>query len=143
LPKRAYSTDLRIEAVMPNSPELLRVHVELFARYFLREMHMDGVQFETAETAESPGYVRYQAYLFAIQDRFIGAGCFRYRDYQDPARPWVFDWMWLYPYFRRQGHLTRAWPTLRSELGNFQTGPSAFTGDGSLCAEGRTKWERT
>jgi len=120
LPKRAYSKDLHIAAVVPDSRKVLRDHVERFARYFLREVNTGGIQFEAAETSQSLGYVPYRAYLFAIHDRFIGAGCFRYREYQDPARPWVFDWMWLHPFVRRQGHLTHAWPTLRSDLGDFR-----------------------
>jgi hypothetical protein len=122
LPATGWSFKPRLVKVVPSSAKSLRQHVERFARYFLREMHFDGIQFEAAETPQSLGYVPYKAYLFAAQDRYIGAGCFRYREDQDAKIPWLFDWMWLHPYFRREGHLTQAWPALLQEFGTFRLG---------------------
>ena len=120
LPEAAYSSELRVEPVIPSSSKELREHVERFARYFLREMHTGGIQFEAGEIPESTGYVPYRAYLFAVQDRYIGAGCFRERGDEDSDVPWVFDWLWFHPYFRSRGHLSRAWPVLVSEIGRFR-----------------------
>ena len=112
LPAAAFSASLRIERVEPTTRKALREHVERFARYFLREMHFNGLQFEAAESPQSVGYVPYRAFLFSLQGRYIGAGCFRLRDDQDPVVPWLFDWLWLHPYVRRKGHLSCAWPEL-------------------------------
>lgn len=97
----------------------MREHVERFARYFLREMHTGGIQFEATESEASPDYVAYKAYLFNDKYHFFGAGCFRWREWQDAPASWSLDWLWLHPYFRSQGHLTQAWPALEAAHGHF------------------------
>jgi len=106
-------------AVLPESPKRMREHVERFARYFLREMHTGGIQFEATESAGSLGYVPYKAYLFNDGFHFFGACCFRWREWQDAPASWSLDWLWLHPYFRSEGHLTRAWPVLEASHGHF------------------------
>ena len=98
----------------------LRQHVERFARYFLREMHTGGIQFEALETPASPGYVEYKAYLFLSEDRYVGAGSFRFRNDQSTEVPWLFDWLWLHPYFRHKGLLSFAWPQFARDVGAFR-----------------------
>ncbi len=44
----------------------------------------------------------------------VGATCFRLRD-----EGWAMQWVWLHPYFRRQGFLSDAWPEFVSEFGAF------------------------
>lgn len=46
-----------------NSPENYRRTVERFARYFLREMDFDFIQYEAEENFLFPGYKPYNAYL--------------------------------------------------------------------------------
>jgi hypothetical protein len=120
LPKTEYTTQFRVEPVLPSSTREQRECVERFARYFLRERHTGGLQFEAAEASSTLGFVPYQAYLFSIQDRYIGAGCFRHRGQESPDTPWVFDWIWIHPYFRSQGYLTAAWPVFVSTFGRFR-----------------------
>src|SRR5690349_11997705 len=50
--------------VLPDSPIQVREAVELFAKWFRREMHYDFPQFEASETPDKPWFVRYEAYLF-------------------------------------------------------------------------------
>ena len=119
LPVAPYSSETRL-IVTTASPKPIRENVERFARYFLREMHFGGLQFEAGETPESLGFKRYKAYLFAAQDHYVGAVCFRYRDDQNRVVPWLFDWMWIHPYFRHQGILSRAWPEFVREIGQFR-----------------------
>lgn len=107
-------------AVLPESPKRMREHVERFARYFLREMHTGGIQFEATESPHSPCYVPYKAYLFNDRYHFFGAGCFRWRELQDAPASWSLDWLWLHPYFRSQGHLTRAWSVFEASHENFR-----------------------
>ena len=79
--------------VLPSSAMQLRDHVERFARYFLWEMHFNGIQFEASESSDDPGFVKYEAYLLHDSQFFVGAGCFRWREWQDAAPSWSFDWV--------------------------------------------------
>lgn len=105
--------------VLPTSPKRLRKHVESFARYFLREMHYDGIQFEASEVPESFWFVKYEAYLFHDQSHFLGAGCFRWREWQNHEALWSLDWVWMHPFLRGRGHLQRAWPQFEKKYGRF------------------------
>ena len=115
------------EIVAPFSPETvtveslrpIREHVERFAYYFLRERRKGSVQFEAAESSESIGYVKYEAHLFNDGHRYIGACCFRWREFKDAPASWSIDWVWFHPYFRSRGHLTRAWPLFTARYGDF------------------------
>jgi hypothetical protein len=42
--------------VLPTTPIAMRKRVELFAKYFKREMHFDFPQFEAAETPDKPWF---------------------------------------------------------------------------------------
>ena len=111
-----------VEIVTPSSSRTHLDHVERFARYFMREMHYDGIQFEAASDAQDSFYftTNWQAFLFIHDDRYIGAGCFRHRPEESAESPWVFDWLWLHPYCRRRGNLSRAWGTIVNEMPNFR-----------------------
>lgn len=120
LPRKTYSSKPTAVVVTPSSPKSNRNHVERFARYLLREMHYGGIQFEAVEQPTSIGYVPYRAYLFSAEDRYVGAACFRFKPDHCPQTPWLFDWVWLHPYFRRQGHLAALWPDLTPQFGQFR-----------------------
>ena len=120
LPLREYVARPIVEAVNVTSNKQLRLHVQRFATYFLREMHFGGLQFEAAETENSPGFRPYFAYLISTQDRFIGAACFRNRIEHSSTYPWLFDWVWLHPYFRRCGYLGKVWPSMTERHGRFR-----------------------
>jgi hypothetical protein len=120
LPGAPFSSDVEMVEVVPSSSKTLRTSVERFARYFLREMHFGSIQFEAAETPDTLGFIPYKAFLFANQGRYIGAGCFRHREDQSHLRPWLLDWLWLHPFCRRQGNVTRAWPKLHNAMGEFR-----------------------
>ena len=105
--------------MLPSSRKALREHVERFARYFLREMHKGGLQFEAAEQPDSPDYVPYEAYLLHADDRYIGACCFRDRAPTNDPPSWWLAWAWLHPYFRSRHHLTNAWPQFVASYGQF------------------------
>jgi hypothetical protein len=117
--------------VLPSSPTIIRKRVELFAKYFKREMHFDFPQFEAAETPDKSWYVPYEAYLFhksaddlwhgegPIKHRFFGACCFRWREYTNAPAEWSLDWVWFHPYFRCRGHLQSAWPRFAEKYGHF------------------------
>jgi hypothetical protein len=120
LPETEYSAQLRVESVLPSSPHEQRKCVERFARYFLRELHTGGLQFDAAEVPGTLGFVPYHAYILSMQGRYIGARCFRQRGQESPDVPWVFDWVWIHPYFRSQGHLTGASPLFVNRFGKLR-----------------------
>lgn len=97
----------------------LRQEVERFARYFLREMHTGGIQYEASENEFDGCFVPYEAYIFEHQSFCVGACCFRQRpSSQDCASLyWSMDWIWLHPYVRRNGILTRAWQEFERTYG--------------------------
>jgi hypothetical protein len=112
-------TDPSPVLVLPTSPKRLREHVERFARYFLRERYSGHIQFEASEVPESPCFVKYEAYLFHDQTYFLGAGCFRWRDWKNAEASWSLDWVWMHPFLRRRGHLQQAWPQFEKKYGRF------------------------
>ena len=107
-------------SVTTRSSKQLRLHVERFARYFLREMNAGGLPFEASESELFSDFVPYKAFLFTSQGRYVGAACFRYREDQDPMVPWLFQWLWLHPFCRRRGVLTATWTELKTQVGEFR-----------------------
>jgi hypothetical protein len=110
--------------VTPDSPLTLRRQVERFAIYFRREFRYDAQQFEATETPDKPYFVRYMAHLFICEPTryprvWVGACCFRWREYDDLEPRWAAQWMWLHPYFRNKGILSRAWDTFHNLYGDF------------------------
>ena len=120
LPTAPRSSSGPLVPVSVQSPKPFRAHVERFARYFLRELHTGGIQFEAAETEVTVGHMPYKAFLFAREGYFVGATCFRYRDDQDAAVPWLFDWIWIHPFCRRRGVLGQCWSELNAQVGKFR-----------------------
>lgn len=119
--------DQELVKVLPRSPMQLRKQVERFAWYFKREGHFDFLQYEAADGREDIK-TESTAYLFRIpENRFplvwIGAASFRTREFKDVGRTRVLQWIWLHPYWRNHGMLTKLWPTLRAEQGDFFTKP--------------------
>lgn len=105
--------------VSPRSPLRLRRCVETFARYFRREFRYDFVQYSALE----PGAANERAYLWMSRNAyppfFFGAASFRWRAWKDAAPGFALQWVWLHPYERRRGYLTRAWPAFRAQFGDF------------------------
>lgn len=109
--------------VTPACPMKLRKEVERFAIYFRREFGFDFQQFEATEKFEE-GEKPYQAYLFINEPNryprvWTGACCFRWRNFKDSEARWGMQWIWLHPYYRDHGILTRAWPRFHELHGNF------------------------
>lgn len=100
-----------------DSPEHYRKNVERFARYFLREMQYDFIQFEATENIFQPNYKPYNAYLFHNKQQFLGACCFRFDE--SATQCWCLDWVWLHPFARRKGYLSKSWPCFYEKYGSF------------------------
>jgi hypothetical protein len=115
--------------VGPQSPLSWRRAIEELAYYFKREMKFDSAQFSADERFEHK-LLRDRVLVFhrtEILDHkptprnpkdftnaysFFGAICVRWREWEDAPASWSVPWLWLHPYERRQGHLTKAWPFL-------------------------------
>jgi hypothetical protein len=115
-------------AVTPKSPLKLRREVERFAIYFRREFNYDFQQFEATEKPSKPHFVPYAAYLFANGPNsypriWVGACCFRWREYTNVKPRWAAQWIWLHPYYRGKGILSRAWDKFHKLHGNFYNEP--------------------
>lgn len=64
----------------------------------------------------------------------VGATCFRLRD-----EGWAMQWVWMHPFYRRQGLLSDAWSELVVEFGAFAVeGPvsAAMKGFLAKCGHG-------
>ena len=116
--------------VVPASPKRLREKVEIFGRWFSREMRYSCV-FEASDTPDKQWFTRYEAYLFhedaedlwdgngTVKQRFFGACCFRWRERGNAPAYWTLQWVWLHPFFRGRGHLRDAWPIFEQKYGRF------------------------
>jgi hypothetical protein len=107
--------------VTRKSPFKLRKEVERFATYFRREFDYPITEFKANENG------MYTAYLFAdpesIARAWVGACCFRPESYSHDYEGETLRWVWIHPYLRRRGVLTRAWPVLRANHGDFFVEP--------------------
>lgn len=102
------------------SGRIFRDAVEQLGRYFRREFSYDFLPY-TAREHERVGDGTLQAYLLfdpvEVRDvvlRPIGACSFLLR--QDR---WMMNWIWLHPFARRRGHLTKAWQFFHKCYNNF------------------------
>jgi len=89
--------------------------VEMLATYFRREFHYDFVQYQ-ARSYDTQG----RAFVWANPAGWVTGAChFAWRDYTDSPAAFAMSWIWLHPYVRRNGLLTRAWPFFRARFGDF------------------------
>lgn len=103
--------------VTGDSKAVLKRAVLHCAAYFRREFHYDFVQYGMEDEGDGN-----QAFLWCSDDydrRGIGACCFRWREYTNHPHGWALQWIWFHPYFRRHGHLRKAWPYFRQAFGDF------------------------
>lgn len=106
-----------------HSPRPHRRAVWRFAQFFKREGGYDFVQYGDDGDEDDPNHA---AYLWLPPEidcpgwrvHCIGATCFRQRDYG-----MAMQWVWLHPYYRRQGLLSKAWPEFLREHGAFDVEP--------------------
>ncbi len=115
------------------SPLLMRQRVEKLGRYFKREFRTDVLPMRASESPGNKGFVPYEAHLFfeeardlleegeAFPSRVVGAACFRCDTCTDGKEVWELSWVWLHPFSRRCGHLSRAWPEFLAKYGPFVT----------------------
>ena len=101
-----------------DSPKSHKLAVERIARYFQREFGYDFLQY-TAEGA-SPSMSAYLWVQHPVVENFAATciGAAGFVTHENSKRQHL-NWVWLHPFCRRQGYLTRAWPTFRASHGDF------------------------
>jgi hypothetical protein len=101
--------------VSRRSPRLWK-QVGQFAQYMQRELHYDFPLFDLDGPADGVA-----AYLAGYGRAWVGACAFRETSGagSGTAALWLLEWIWLHPYVRRRGLLTRAWPSLSQTHGDF------------------------
>jgi len=85
------------------------------AQAFRREFHYDFVQWGENMDGERDAH----GYLFTNErSEIVGACSFRDRS-EDGIQRWGLQWVWICPRERRSGHLSKRWPALREQFGDF------------------------
>ena len=109
-----------LHVVTDDSSEYDRRCLEAVATYFRREFHYDFVQYSATETdVRALGFV----WVSPGGGWVTGGACFRWREYLDSTPAYAMQWIWLHPYVRRSGLLSRAWPFFRARCGPFTCEP--------------------
>jgi hypothetical protein len=90
--------------------------VEKLASYFHRELGYDFIQYEATDHDDNCIAYTWDEQCFVRSKgemgyQMFGAACFRYgRRMGVDFEGWFLQWVWLHPYFRHHGYLSRAWP---------------------------------
>lgn len=103
------------------SPITHRKAVWKLARFFRREFGYDFTQYGYGGKDDDVDHVAYlwcplDCMLVGWRTHCIGATCFRKRE---ETGKMAMQWIWLHPFFRRQGLLSAAWPRFVKEHGEF------------------------
>jgi hypothetical protein len=88
-------------------------------RFFKKEMHFESLPY-CNEKICALGC----AYLFAVRPDpdlhyAIGACCFNWVEWQDAPPGYSLDWIWIHPFYRRVGLLSKVWPFFQETYGRF------------------------
>ena len=119
------STNGRHE-VNENSAFEIRKALEKFAQYFKAEFRYDQVQYYADEHDENCiGFLFTESALDVCTDehtqmptRCSGGVCFR-RVKFDKGEKWILNWVWLHPFFRNRGILSKHWQQFRTQFNDF------------------------
>jgi hypothetical protein len=111
--------------VVSNAPSAARRAVWQFADYFRREFIMNAAQDSDVGVGDDQKCVAFlwQCRLAGEENRVLGACCFQDRQLDDTPHAWSLQWVWLHPFERRRGHLSRAWPYFAARFGPFYVEP--------------------
>ncbi len=119
--------------ITKSSPKEHLEALEQLARYFMREFKYDGIQFCSNEHigkhVEYHGFVFTESACGAMKEGdsvtptiFLGGGCFRKRNHKD-GEHWWLDWVWIHPYARNKGLLTKRIKYFKEKFGKFYPEP--------------------
>ena len=107
--------------VTRHSPRPHKNAVYRLASYFRRELNYDFVQYHPNDTDDYRAFIwdehRYES--LARPHSVVGAACFRWREWTDAPHGYALQWVWIHPFFRRQGLLREAWPHFQEQFKDF------------------------
>jgi hypothetical protein len=105
--------------VTQRSPMPLRRAAEVMAYYFKREFSYDAPQYD-ADARWEPNGPRVYLWGEDVSAHLIyGAACFHWMEWDNHSPTWSFSWVWVHPFRRRQGVLSKVWPYFRARYGVF------------------------
>lgn len=99
------------------SPLAARKAVERIASYFRRECAFDFLQY-SAKGDDASAFLWVGSRYIGETNVAHGAACFRRL-----VDGWMLSWVWLHPYMRDQGLLTKAWSYFEAKFGEFFVDP--------------------
>jgi len=112
-----------------------KVIVEKMAYHLKREQHYDFATYTANEDPSDESYSEYEAYIFLENDLNlkeindptkslgIGACCFRKRIGVNDKYFWSLAWIWMHPYYRHRGTLTKHWEYFTKKYNDFYIEP--------------------
>jgi len=138
--------DLRLIWVDAWSSPKLKKFVYRIAVYFRREFQYDFVQY-----SEDEQDLTHRAFLFFSRAsdkyydkdiyRILGGGCFRQRKYQDFPESYALKWIWIHPYMRRKGMLTKAFDEFMNQFEQFRVESPYSVEIKSFLEKGGSTWK--
>ena len=109
--------------ITQKTPLLAREATAIIGYYFRREFRYDFPPYEAHDHGDARGCI----FLITQQEGdtldAVGAIGFRWREYTNAPEQLVLAWVWIHPFFRRQGILTAHWDMLKRLYGNFKVEP--------------------
>jgi hypothetical protein len=130
--KSSKATDEGLLAVTPASSAQRIDLVERFGTYIKRELKYDfPPDIDDGDGAKVKGYFFLGDGWYPPNLQPVGVVVFKYVN-ANRVRPehveqignrWWLEWIWLHPYERRKGLLSRHWPAFVEEFGNFYVAP--------------------
>ena len=138
--------DVRLLWVNIQSSSKLKKFVYRIAVYFRREFGYDFVQY-----SENEDDLTHRAFLFLSRagdkyydkdiNRILGGGCFRRRQYKDCPDSYALQWLWIHPFMRRKGILTKALNEFMNKFEQFKVeAPLSFEMK-SFLEKGGSTWK--
>lgn len=120
------SGDMLVEVPL-SAPIRYRKAVQTIARFFGREGHYDSMPYSPYEQPENPEvvFMWLKEYIDVQnrQHRAVAYGACMFEVYGSTERPVPqLEWIWLHPFARREGSLSRAWPYFQKRFGVYQRG---------------------
>lgn len=119
-PHPRYNEQAEPLLITTDSPMVLRRGVETLARYFRREFGYDFVNFSAEGCATDC-----EAWLWVANGGngshyAVGHSVFWQKTYSNrPGPEWELTSVWLHPFMRNRGRLTRVWPHWQESYGPF------------------------
>ena len=131
-----FSLNLDVSIDYTSNNGLLEVNEELYeevyriANYFKEELNYDSIPFDQFGLQ----HIKYQAFLFEekamdlelidgdFHHRIYGACLFSEYILAEEDNMWKLEWIWIHPYFRNRGKLSKYWNEFEAKFGDFLIG---------------------